>query len=321
MKNLSVFLAAAVVMLAYRGAIAGGPDMWRMEWPNTDFSRHSVDFAEIMSGGPPKDGIPAIDDPQFARAGSGDVDLSDQEPVIALDYQGEARAYPLRILMYHEIVNDRIGDRWVAVTYCPLCNASIVFNRELAGRVLDFGTTGKLRNSDLVMYDRQTESWWQQFTGSAIIGEMTGNHLELIPSRVVPFEVFVAAFPDGMVLLPPRSYGSYGTNPYAGYDGSDWPFLYRGDYAGNLAPLAYVLAVGEEAWSLALLQREGRLETGELVITWRPGMTSALDEQWIPNGFDLGYVDVRSLDGEAIAHDMTFAFAFLAFHPNGVVHE
>jgi len=142
----------------------------------TDFSRHTVPFGEIQSGGPGKDGIPAIDHPQFLPPAKV-RDLRPKEPVIELVLHGEARAYPLRILIWHEIVNDTVGGAPVAVTFCPLCNTAIAFVRRVGGKTLDFGTTGNLRNSDLVMYDRQTESWWQQFGGEGIVGRYTGTTL------------------------------------------------------------------------------------------------------------------------------------------------
>jgi hypothetical protein len=136
----------------------------------------------------------------------------------------------------------------VAVTFCPLCNAAVVFDRRVDGRTLDFGTTGKLRHSDLVMYDRQTESWWQQFTGQAIIGDMLGRELRFLPARLESFAKFKARAPDGDVLVPndpnPRNYGR---NPYGGYDSAPEPFLYRGEYPGVVAPLARVVAVGGRA--------------------------------------------------------------------------
>ncbi len=136
---------------------------FRLEgWERTDFARHSVPFDEFLSGGPPKDGIPALDAPRFAAAAATTY-LEPREPVIELTVGGETRAYPLQILIWHEIVNDELGGVPVAVTFCPLCNTAIAFDRRVEGRTLDFGTTGKLRHSDLVMYDRQTESWWQQF--------------------------------------------------------------------------------------------------------------------------------------------------------------
>ena len=138
------------------------------EWPKTDFSKTLVDLSEIQSGGPPKDGIPPIDEPSFDSADEADTWLDPREPVVVVSLNQQVKAYPLQILTWHEIVNDELGGVPISVTFCPLCNATIVFDRRLGERVLDFGTTGRLRKSDLVMYDRQTESWWQQFTGQAI---------------------------------------------------------------------------------------------------------------------------------------------------------
>ena len=177
--------AIAMSMLAGPAVFAQDsvPHFWKIEFPKTDFTKHSVPYGEIFSGGPPKDGIPSIDEPEFVLAGLHGK-LEDTEPVVGLVLNGEAKAYPLRILTWHEIVNDEIGGIPVTVTYCPLCNSAVVFDRRVGDKVLDFGTTGRLRNSDLVMYDRQTESWWQQFLGEAIVGEMTGARLEMLPSRI-----------------------------------------------------------------------------------------------------------------------------------------
>ena len=166
----------------------------------TDFSRRTVEWNEILSGGPPKDGIPAIDVPSYENVADADAWLSERDPVIFFANNGEARAYPLSILMWHEIANDEVGGLPVSVTFCPLCNASIVFNRQLDDEILDFGTTGRLRNSDLIMYDRQSETWWQQFTGEAIVGEHVGRQLNILPSQVISFGDYAARFPEGSVL-------------------------------------------------------------------------------------------------------------------------
>ena len=215
------------------------------EFPLTDFEKHSVDLNEIMRGGPPRDGIPPVDAPRFIGFAEADSWLADNEPVIAFENNGEAKAYPLQILMFHEIVNDAVGGEPVAVTFCPLCNASIVFNRNVADKVLDFGTTGWLRKSDLVMYDRQTESWWQQLTGEAIIGHYTGQVLEQLPSQIVAYDTFKDAYADGLVLSRETGYlRRYGNNPYAGYDSIDsHPFLFRGDVDPRLPPMERVLSV------------------------------------------------------------------------------
>jgi hypothetical protein len=160
-----MFIGHFAIAFAATHALAG-PETWTREGWKTDFSKSSVPFGEIISGGPPRDGIPSIDDPKFASA-SEVTDIDGREPVIRFGVDDDVRAYPLRVLTWHEIANDVVGGTPVAVTYCPLCNAAIVFDRRVEGQVLEFGTTGKLRNSDLVMYDRQTESWWQQFTGES----------------------------------------------------------------------------------------------------------------------------------------------------------
>lgn len=317
-----VFLASLGIGLSAisSSAAAQSPDRWRSEWPNTDFSLHSIDYSEILSGGPPKDGIPSIDRPEFIPVAKVE-NLSPTEPVVGLTVNGEARAYPLRILTWHEIVNDSIGGKPVAVTYCPLCNSAIVFDREVGGDVLEFGTTGKLRNSDLVMYDRTTESWWQQFLGEAIVGELTGTKLKMLPSRLESWERFAARHPEGQVLIPNNEgMRSYGRNPYEGYDTSSYPFLYRGEMPEGIEPMARVVAVGKQAWSMNLLRSGGRIESGDLVLTWEQGQNSALDHSQIAKGRDVGNVIVqRSQNGELVdvPYDVTFAFVFHAFHPDG----
>jgi hypothetical protein len=299
------------------------PAAWRQEWPRTDFLRHSVAYDEIVSGGPPKDGIPAVANPSFAPV-SEVHDLDAHAPVISVAVGGGARAYPLRIMIWHEIVNDTVGGMPIAVTWCPLCNSSVVFDRRVGGRTLSFGTTGKLRNSDLVMYDRETESWWQQFGGECIVGALLGAKLKLVPMRVEAFDHFAARFPGGRVLLAPAGgQRAYGRNPYESYDSADSPFLYRGKYAGHVAPLARVVAVGDEAWTLDLLKKRRRIETGDLVLTWEPGQASPLDTAVIDAGQDIGNVVVqrRTVRGlEDAVYDVSFAFAFSAFHPQAPIH-
>ncbi len=323
-------LPALIPLIAWEGLDAAVPDseVWRSAWPRTDFSRHSVDFSQILSGGPARDGIPAIDDPRFVPAEdvppTGAGGLGPREPVISLSLNGDMRAYPLRIMIWHEIVNDTVGGVPVAVTYCPLCNSAIVFERRWQGRVLDFGTTGKLRKSDLVMYDRQTESWWQQFLGEAIVGELTGARLEMLPSRIESFARFRSRAPRGRVLAPPRpDLRPYGRNPYAGYDSADRPRLYSGKLPDEIAPLARVVVVAGEAWSLDLLRRRGRITKGDLVLTWERGQNSVLDDPEIALGRDVGNVIVQKETErglEDVVYDVSFAFAFRAFYPGAAIH-
>jgi len=316
---------ATLVLILAAGAAVASPTRWEREWPKTDFSKTTVDFNEILSGGPPKDGIPAIDDPAFALA-SESGDIGPDEPVIMLEIDGDARAYPFRVLIWHEIVNDVVGGLPIAVTYCPLCNSAIVFDRRLDGETLDFGVSGKLRHSDMLMYDRQTESWWQQFIGEAVVGAKTGAKLKVLPARTVPLRVFQAAHPDGKLLIPNQpTLRRYGQNPYTKYDSAPRPFLYAGDYDGPGGPLSYVVAVGDRAWMLNGLRERGRTEDGDIALTWSAGMNSALDESRVEDGRDIGFVQVqrRAPDGawRDTPYDMTFAFAFKAFFPDGAIVE
>jgi hypothetical protein len=323
-------LAMVLTAAAPSAAQDRPPSSWQRDFPLTDWQTRSVDFDEIMSGGPPRDGIPPIDVPLFQSIE--ETDIPGTEPVISLEINDDARAYPLRIMTWHEIANDEVGGVPVSVTYCPLCNSGIVFDRRVEGpegeeMVLDFGTTGRLRNSDLVMYDRQTESWWQQFLGEAIIGSMTGTVLDVVPARLESYEQFVERHPEGQVLREPAwAQRPYGRNPYEFYDSLAQPFLYRGDYDGPGAPLSRVVAVGDRAWLLTSVQEAGQVETEDgLILTWTPGQNSALDTSQISEGRDVGTVTVqrRTSGGELedVAYDVPFAFAFAAFYPDAEIVE
>ncbi len=261
----------------------------------TDFSRHDVPLNEFLSGGPGKDGIPAVDDPKFADVSAIDF-LEDQEPVIMVGLDDTWRAYPIQILMWHEIVNDVIGDTPVAVTFCPLCHTAIAFDRTVDGQVLDFGVSGNLRHSDLVMYDRQTESWWQQATGRGIVGHFSGTALEFLPSQLVSWAQFKELHPDGEVLTRDTGHSrDYGANPYGGYDRADsTPFLLQDTTLldGRLNPKVRVVGVvidGDEvAYPLPDLADVGVVNDdvgGEpIVILWSPGTASGLGAATVAGG-------------------------------------
>ena len=328
MKILPFALAAIFLWItAVSGAPAAEPPSnWSREWKATDFSRSLIEFSEIRSGGVPKDGIPAIDNPKYVPVAE-ISDIGELEPVITVTLNGEMRAYPVRILIWHEIANDTLGGIPIAVTFCPLCNSALVFERRIDGQVYDFGTTGKLRNSDLVMYDRQTESWWQQFTGEAIVGKMMGTRLTALPVRIESFERFklrAAEYEGATVLVPTRArMRNYGANPYSRYDQSTKPFLYDGELPEYVAPLSRVVVIGNEAWSLELVKKQRRIERGDLIISWEAGQNSALDTTMIRLGRDIGNVVVQrdGPDGLVdVVHDISFAFAFHAFHPDAPIH-
>lgn len=325
MKLIFSALFALFLSLATLSTALANPARWTLEGWKTDFNKSSISFSEILSGGPPKDGIPSIDSPKFQPA-SAIKTLSDRDPVIRLDIRGDIRAYPLQVLTWHEIVNDVVGGVPVSVTYCPLCNASIAFKRTVSGKILEFGTTGKLRNSDLVMYDRQTESWWQQFTGEAIVGSLQGTELSMVPVRVISFADFKAEQPSGKVLVPNHpSARPYGRNPYVNYDSRNAPYpLFTGDLPKNINPMARVVVFEEkgkrQAVTLSKIRNAGRLAIGDVTLSWKKGVASALDNASISRSRDVGSVRAtRKQSGQQrdIVHDVTFAFVFYAFHPNG----
>jgi hypothetical protein len=285
---------------------------------STDFSKHTVPYSEILSGGPPKDGIPAIDQPQFITVDEADSWLEAVEPVVLVEVGGQARAYPLQILIWHEIINDTIADLPLAVTFCPLCNTAIAFEREFEGQVLEFSTTGRLRFSNLIMYDRQTETWWQQADGAAIAGEHAGSRLAFHPAAIISWQEFKSAHPDGDVLSRKTGFNrSYGRNPYTGYDDVDnSPFLYVGpEIPGALPPVARVLTVdlNDEAVAYPYLSLEEVQVVNDVVggqpvvVLWTAGTASALDAGSVAGGRDVGSAAAysRVLDGRLL----TFEFA------------
>jgi hypothetical protein len=266
---------------------------------DTDFTRSLVSFDEILSGGPPKDAIPAIDNPKFVSVESANAWLKPNEPVIQLIIGDEVKAYPIQILMWHEIANDSVGGVPVVVSFCPLCNTAIVYGRTVGEKVLDFGTTGRLRYSNLIMYDRQTESWWQQAEGRAIIGDLMDEHLEFFPAAMISWETFQNAHPNGLVLSQDTGFSrDYGRNPYEGYDDvNNPPFLYDGPQTpGELPAVSRVLTVDIDedpvAYPFDVLKEvhvvNDTAGDQEIVIFWTPGTASALDARILSEGNDVG---------------------------------
>lgn len=266
---------------------------------STDFSIRSISFSDILSGGPPKDGIPPIDAPRFISVDEADEWLNDVEPIIQMVIEDDARAYPLQILTWHEIVNDTVGGLPVVVTFCPLCNTAIAFERTVGDEVLNFGTTGFLRYSNLLMYDRQTETWWQQATGEGLIGEFTNTQLEFVPAALISWRDFKDAYPEGQVLSRETGHiRNYGRNPYVGYDNiNNIPFLYDGpDTPGQLPPVARILALEFDGETAAYPYRDlsevgvvnDRVGNQEIAVFWAPGQASALDTSIIAEGKDVG---------------------------------
>lgn len=262
-----------------------------------------IDPGLITSGGPPPDGIPPVDEPRFVNAAEVD-NLEPDEAVLALEVNGDSRAYPIRIMTWHELVNDEVGGVPVTVSYCPLCNSALVYEREVDDQLLDFGTSGMLYQSSLVMYDRQTESLWTHFDGRAVVGELVGTELETIPVTTVAWAAWLAANPDGMVLSEDTGFSRpYGSNPYVGYEGGEGllsPGFQSAEFDPRLPAKERVIGIRTDDNALAVLN-SGLLEVGvvevtldgaELVVWSLPGTSSALDKAEVSGGVDVGAVGV-----------------------------
>jgi hypothetical protein len=287
-------------------------------YPNwqTNFNKRTIDLSELISGGPPKDGIPAIFTPKFESQIEASDWLSDNEPVIALEIDGEARAYPLSILIWHEIANDDVGGVPVLVSFCPLCYSAIVYDRRVNGIEPHFGVSGLLRHSDMIMYDNATESYWQQFNGEAIVGDMVGTTLKFIPSQIISFKQFKDSYPNGVILSKETGYKrEYGRNPYIGYDDIDQrPFLFREDIDERLPPNEKVIAVmiGNvyKAYPYSITFEENIImdEVGniKIVVFHGEGAVSALDDQIISDSKEVGSTGVFN----RVLGDKTLTFKY-----------
>ena len=284
---------------------------------NSEF-RALVDPAGIRSGGPRPDGIPSIDSPSFQPASEVE-ELVEAEAVVAIEINGDARAYPARVLTRHELVNDTVGGVPVTISYCPLCNSAVIYDRRVADRVLDFGTSGSLYQSSLVMYDRQTQSLWTHFDGRAVIGHLAGAQLDLYPTQIIAWSEWSRDNPEGQVLVGEEggfSLDVYGGNPYAGYESSEnllSPGFQSEAIDERLPRKERVIGLrGREREAVAI--RHSHLRETQVVeltfnglplVVWNlPGATSAIDTRVVYEGQDVGSTGVFS----ALIGDIALTF-------------
>ncbi|MBL4658560.1 MAG: DUF3179 domain-containing protein [Flavobacteriales bacterium] len=290
------------------------------EW-NTDTSNASVPISEFL---PllPRDGIPPIYKPKFWAKDAADEMFFLHEPVIAVQIGAVSKAYPLSILMFHEIVNDVISDVPVAVTYCPLCNAAMVFDRRLetadSTYVLKLGVSGMLRNSDMVMWDHETETWWQQFTGEGLVGELNGEELEIIPSLLISYQEYFLAYPNGRVLSTETGIDleegeEYGMNPYENYDdletGKPYRF-FKGEVDPRLPAMERVITVEDDGqyiiYPLTVVKTKKVINHDpyglSIVVFFKSGTVSVMDKKEIAKSKDIGAVTVfdRRVEGRTL---------------------
>jgi len=303
MKHLKyffmLFLAAGWVQIT-SGQVINMRNV-QQSWA-TDTTNHIVplnEFRVLLK----RDAIKPIDHPVFIPAADARDDYFPNEPVCVVQSGREARAYPLSVLLFHEIVNDQVKDLPVAVTYCPLCNSVRTFDRRIPitdeAVLLDFGTSGMLRKSNLVMWDRQSETWWQQFTAMGIVGKYAGITLPVVPSMILAYRDFLTCFPEGKVLQVKKGEKAppYGKNPYYKYDSlGRKPRLYFGEADPRLPAMERVVHLSDEStdkiYPYPALQQEtvinDRIGATPVVIFYRPGMQSILDERDISKGRDVG---------------------------------
>jgi hypothetical protein len=307
--TVAVVTTAALTVSACGGSSGGGrksssklaPAVLPFErdgW-KTDFRKHSVPLDQFKSGGPGRDQIPPLDHPKIHSIAQARNDRYDAgEPVIVVSIGRATRAYPEEILVWHEIVNDTLEGRPIAVTYCPLCNSALVYDRRVEDRTLRFGTTGNLRNSDLVMWDRQTQSWWQQIGGEAVVGDYTGKKLTAIPSEVLSWRDFKRRYPKGNVLSIDTGFNRpYGDNPYIEYEtGKEPPIFFEGRADRRLPAKERVSAVTVKDRTVVIpfsrLSKERVLNTAvagmPIVVFYKNGVKSALDARAIMESEDVG---------------------------------
>ncbi len=291
------------------------PQYFGLDW-GTEWGLRIVDFAEISQGAG-RDAIPAISGPLYVSILEASDYYTDNVPMVQVNVNGDVRAFPLEIMTWHEIVNDTIGGMPVTVTFCPLCNTAIAFESQIGEEVYKFGVSGLLRNSDLIMYDRNTESLWQQSSGRAIVGRMAGARLTYVPATVVTLGQLRFAYPDALVMSRDTGWArSYGQNPYRGYDnpesGGPYTFFFDRDTIDErLPPAERVVSIegpsgAAIAYSWSALSGEGVLHDSfdgiDLVVFWTPGAISILDSGIMRDAREVGTTAVfeSSLDGRSL---------------------
>jgi hypothetical protein len=276
--------------------------------------KYIVDPNKILSGGPPMDGIPSIDNPEYVTVEEADEWIEDNELVLAIIYKGVKRVYPLQILVWHEIVNDFIADDPILITYCPLCGSGIAYERKINGEEVEFGTSGKLYNSNLVMYDRKTNSYWTQIDGLAIVGELTGIELKAISIDTVVWRDWKEAHKDSEVLSQKTGFfRQYGRDPYGSY--YEDSFLIFPVEAEDNRIHAKTVIFGVEVDGVYKAYKEDDVKKGAIEDSFA-GVNLKIERD------NAGIVKITNTDtGNEIVKERDFWFAWYAFHPDTKLYE
>lgn len=321
-RSVFTLLAVTLFILTNKSSLAQlqNPRNISYHW-QTDTTKRNVPLSEFKVA-VPKGAFPVLNNPKFLGARQGRQAYFRHEPVISVAINGKAKAYPLNVLTVHEISNDTLAGRPILVTYCPLCNASVVYDRRLnhkgQERLLSFGVSGMLRHSDMVMYDTQTETWWQQLMGEALVGELAGEELKVIPSLVISVEEFFQRYPEGQILSPETGIaGGYGQNPYVGYDHPQGlpyeSFIDKDKVDKRLPPMERVVDVESQGkrkvYPFSVIAKRGVINDTfngkHIVVFYKSGTVSVLDEKEISKSRDVGSATLFNavLDGQRLTFE------------------
>jgi hypothetical protein len=274
-----------------------------------DLENATIPLKDIKDGGPRRDGIPSIDKPAFLSIAAAGY-LKDEDLVMSVSHRGTTRAYPIRILNYHEIVNDSIDDLFFSVTYCPLCGTGMVFNREIEGEVTTFGVSGLLYQSDVLLYDRASESLWTQLRMRSVAGSRVGQQLEWLASEFMTWVTWKERYKDGEVFFDKTGQRrNYRTTPYVGYEKTDRVYFPVPHYRDDLGIKHKILGIDV-----------GGTATAYDLDIFIPGkkFVDKVGDRTIHVSFNSQtqhavVVDVDS--GDLIPHVFAFWFAWQAFYP------
>ena len=280
-----------------------------------DLENSIIPVAEIKDGGPPKDGIPSIDEPVFFKAGKASLRAGDR--VLGVYENGVAKAYPIKILNYHEIVNDEFNGKPVVVTYCPLCGSGIAFDAEIDGEHLDFGVSGLLYNSDVLLYDRQTESLWSQLEYKAISGPMAGKELEVLNTANTTWKNWREKHPETLVLSENTGFKrDYSRDPYPGYEDSSTLFFPVSSQNDEFHPKEMVIGIEingiAKAYPFSELEKAGK---------------KSIKDQVNGNVLEIRYdaasksAEIFDAEGNALPGITNFWFAWFAFNPDTAIYK
>lgn len=309
-----ILIAVGVIgLFVYRQATVQRFELPRERTSEAAGVKHSIPLDEIVNGGPGKDGIPSIDAPKFISVIQAQKELKADGLGLLVSLEGEDRFYPYQILVWHELVNDVVQGQPILVSFCPLCGSGLVFDRRVNGEAVEFGVSGKLHNSDLLMYDRKTDSLWQQILGEAVVGPMTGTRLTQLEASVIPLNMFAQKFPNGNVLSRQTGFTrNYDRTPYGDYDSNQDIFFPVSKTDARLHPKARIVGISiadkYKAYPEDTLKSKGSI-------------TDSFAGREVRLEYRDGLIGVTDLTGKKIVPTYTFWFAWFAFHPDTDLYQ